>query len=277
MKNVDRTKQEQGGLNQMEISLKQQVAKYWDNTPCGTDNITFAEGSLEFFEEIENRRYELEPFIHSFAQFTRWRGKKVLEVGCGAGTDLLQFARAGANVMGVDISSHSVTLTKKRLELYGLEADIRQADSENLPFPPNEFDLVYSWGVIHHTPDTEKAISEIHRVLKPGGNILIMIYNKNSINVLKHYLWNGPYKGKIFASLSKIVSENIESPGTKAHTIKEARQLFSLFSNVEIKPVLTFYDRVGKIAKLASFMNLLTDRFGWFILIKGKKPFNRQL
>jgi ubiquinone/menaquinone biosynthesis C-methylase UbiE len=252
---------------------KESVKAYWDNEPCGTNRATFTEGSLEYFEEIENYRYRVESCIHSFAQFTRWRGKKILEVGCGAGTDLLQFARAGAEVCAVDLSPHSAALARRRLILYGLKSDIREADAEHLPFPDGYFDLVYSWGVIHHTPDTAAAVKEIFRVLKPGGQIRIMIYNRYSWLGLKIYLRWGLLTGKVFAPLSQLIAEHLESPGTKAYTAKESRKLFSLFSELKIQPVLTYYDYAKSIGFFPPtwVVRLLGEGRGWFMTISGKK------
>jgi len=252
--------------------LKQKVKIFWEKIPCGTGGIKHKEASPEFFEEIENHRYKVEPFIHSFAQFTRWRGKKVLEVGAGAGTDFIQFARAGANLYGLDLTKKSVELIKKRLRVYNLKGNVQQGDVENLPFSSNQFDLVYSWGVLHHTPNSEKAVKEIYRVLKPGGSIKIMVYNKISWCALQSYVIHGLLGGKPFLSISKILAKHQESPGTKAYTVKEARNLFSLFRLLEVSSILTPYDRRWMVFPFSLLVNLIGDRFGWFMLIKGVKP-----
>lgn len=136
-------------------AAKRQVQEYWDQEPCDTwYGRPFPEGSLEFFEQMEENRYRGQGFIHSFAQFTRWHGRKVLEVGCGCGTDLLQFARAGAQVHGIDLSEHSVELTRKRLRLYGLHAEVAHGDAESLPFPADYFDLVILLGGCCTIPPT---------------------------------------------------------------------------------------------------------------------------
>jgi ubiquinone/menaquinone biosynthesis C-methylase UbiE len=254
-------------------SLKQQVKAYWDNEPCGTGGIKFSEGSLEYFEEIEQYRYTVEPFIHSFAQFTRWRGKKILEVGCGAGTDFLQFARAGADANAIDLSTHSVNLTKTRLALYGVKAQVQEADAEHLPFPDNYFDLVYSWGVLHHTPDTAGAMKEVYRVLKPGGQIRIMLYNRHSWIGLKMYLHHGLLKCKPFKSLQKIIAAYEESQGTKAYTNKEIKELFPSFQDLKIQSILTYYDYLKSkgVFPPTWLVRLLGDGRGWFTTISGKK------
>jgi ubiquinone/menaquinone biosynthesis C-methylase UbiE len=256
--------------------VKKSVKEFWDNEPCGTNRPTSPEGSLAYFEEIEDYRYRVESCIHSFAQFSRWRGKKILEVGCGTGTDLLQFARAGAEANAIDLSIHSVSLAKKRFELYGVNGNILEGDAEHLPFPDDTFDLVYSWGVIHHTPDTPAAVREIYRVLKPCGDIRIMIYNRRSWIGLKMYLRWGLLTGKIFSPLSKLFAEHLESPGTKAYTAREAGNLFSQFSTLKVQPVLTYYDfyKAKGIFPPSWLVRLLGDSRGWFLTISGMKPGN---
>ena len=142
--------------------LKTRVKEYWNTEACGTDVAEAPKFSRQYFDQIEDNRYRVEPEIFAFAQFTRFRDQKVLEVGIGAGTDFMQWVRAGAKAYGVDLTEEAVEHAKKRLDAYGLSAEeVRVADAENLPYPDNTFDLVYSWGVIHHTPDTIKALEEI--------------------------------------------------------------------------------------------------------------------
>lgn len=162
--------------------LKARVHDFWQANPCGT---RFAEGEIgtrEFFNEVERHRYLTEWHIPGVVNFPRWRDSDVLEVGCGLGTDAINFARRGARYTGVDLTEASIELVRRRFELEGLPAEIRVADAEALPFADDSFDLVYSHGVLHHTPDTERAINEVHRVLKPGGSAMVMLYHKNSYN-----------------------------------------------------------------------------------------------
>ncbi len=237
--------------------IRKSVEEYWDKHPCDSEGIAFPEGSLEFFEEREEKRYQGQAFIHSFAQFTRWRGKKVLEVGCGCGIDLLQFARAGAEVYAIDLSQHSVELTRKHLELCGLRAEIKQGDGRDLPFPSDYFDLVYSWGVLHHSPEPSKVVEEIYRVLKPGGYIKGMVYSHNSPAWLKTWFEYALLKGRIFTSLSRVISEHYESPGTRAFTMGQIKQLFRLFSELKFEPAplreLAFLKKHRALSWLANF------------------------
>ncbi|MBM4452958.1 MAG: class I SAM-dependent methyltransferase [Chloroflexi bacterium] len=252
---------------------KESVRQFWDAVPCGTGDVSIKPGTLEYFEAISERRNKLEPFIADYARFEKWVGKRVLEVGCGAGSDLLRFARAGARVAGMDLSPRSAALAKSRLCLYNCQGGVLIADAEQLPFKNRSFDLVYSWGVLHHTPDTEQAIKEIYRVTSPGGEICIMLYHRHSLVSLQMYLRYGLFVFKPLRSLKDILASHHESPGTKAYTVTEARQMFSAFRDVKIKVCLTPYDlRYRRDGYLPSWVgNFIPKRLGWFIIIMGRK------
>lgn len=162
---------------------KEQVRAFWNAHPCGTQFTHLAWGSREFFDEVERVRYTIQPFMRDLVGFDLFPGKRLLEIGCGLGTDLLQFARGGALVTGVDLTPASIELVKACFALHGLPVHAQVADAENLPFEDNAFDVVYSFGVLHHTPDTQKALDEVYRVLKPGGKIILMLYHKHSLHV----------------------------------------------------------------------------------------------
>ena len=136
--------------------LKERVRDHWEGEPCGVIHTSAPEGSPRFYDEIERRRDELEPFLPDVADFAGARAQRLLEIGVGIGTDFIRFARAGAYVTGVDLTDHAVELVRARLELEGLPGQVMQADAEQLPFDDGTFDRVYSWGVLHHTPDTER-------------------------------------------------------------------------------------------------------------------------
>jgi ubiquinone/menaquinone biosynthesis C-methylase UbiE len=248
--------------------LKEEVRRYWEDKPCNTDYTTKREGSIEWSDEMEERRYANEPFVHAFAQFTRWRGKRVLEIGCGAGTDCLQFARAGADMCAIDITGRAAKITQKRLAVNGVSASIGVGDAEMLPFEDCVFDLVYSWGVLHHTPDTKKAIGETHRVLKPGGRIVLMLYHRHSIAVYRKYLRYGLGALRPFRTLADTVASHVESAGTKAYSLPELRRMFHGFSDLILEPVLTPYD----IRRLPAWCSSwLPAACGWFVVIRGCK------
>lgn len=225
--------------------LKKEVYDYWNKASCGTEFIKEEKFTKEYFEEIERFRYSIEPEIFSFAQFTRFHGKKVLEVGVGAGTDFLQWARAGAHAYGIDLTHEAIFNIKQRLELYDLKAhDLQVADAENLPYQDNSFDLVYSWGVIHHSPNTIKCLEEIVRVTKPGGAIKIMIYNRHSLFAFYRYILCALLKGKPWRSIGHVLFYDQESLGTKAYTRKEMKTILKKYPvrAISIQAVVTHHD-----------------------------------
>jgi ubiquinone/menaquinone biosynthesis C-methylase UbiE len=206
--------------------LKQRVAEYWSNKTCQTNFATAQKFSRDYYEQIEDYRAKDEPEIAGFAEFTRYRGKEVLEVGVGAGTDFIQWARSGAKAHGVDLTPEAIEHTTQRLQTYGLTCEsLRVADAEHLPFPDESFDLVYSYGVIHHTPDTAKALSEIVRVMRVGGRGKIMLYNKRSSIAWLNWVRHALLKGNPFQSVDKVLFDHMESIGTKAYTRGEVLKM----------------------------------------------------
>jgi ubiquinone/menaquinone biosynthesis C-methylase UbiE len=245
---------------------KESVRAYWDAAPCGSSHATAEPGSKEFFDQVEEARYRLEPFIPRFAQFERWRGKQVLEVGVGLGTDLIRFGRAGAYLSGIDLTEASIELVRRRLALEGLNADLRAADAEDLPFDDDSFDLVYSWGVLHHTPDTARAVREAVRVARPGGKVCVMMYGRHSW--VSYGLWvrHALVTGHPWRSLRDVLAHHIESEGTKAFTSQELRQMFAGVDALRIDRVATPYDRrvAGPLARVTGGL------LGWFIVVRGR-------
>jgi SAM-dependent methyltransferase len=155
---------------------------FWTSYQPGF-RVTRAEaGTQTFFREVERERYALEPHIPEMVRFADWRGRDVLEAGCGIGTDAARFARAGARYTGIDFSPTALDLARRRFEMAGLDGSFVQGSVTDLPLPDSSFDLVYSNGVIHHVPRTERAVQEFRRVLRPGGTALVMVYHRNSFN-----------------------------------------------------------------------------------------------
>jgi ubiquinone/menaquinone biosynthesis C-methylase UbiE len=160
------------------------VAAYWNSRPCNLRHSKQPVGTKEYFQEVEKRKYLVEPHISQFAEFSKWKGKRVLEVGCGLGTDTINFARAGAEVTAVDLSEESLALAIKRAHLFGLQDQISfyLANAEELTkhIPAEKYDLVYSFGVLHHTPHPLRAISEIKQFMNDSSELRVMLYAKNS-------------------------------------------------------------------------------------------------
>ncbi len=260
--------------------LKHDVKQYWNNTPCGTEFIGQQKFSPAYFAAIEEFRYRIEPEIFGFAQFTRFHDKKVLEVGIGAGTDFVQWVRAGAQSYGVDLTEQAVAHVTHRLQLLNLHAaDVRVADAENLPYDDNMFDLVYSWGVIHHSPDTYKSLTELIRVTKPSGRIKVMIYNRNSLFAFYRYFQMALLKGKPFWSVKKVLHHHQESPGTKAFTFREVRKMLTRLpvKIVQLKAPVTQHDLLYYKARpfkwIAYALACLFgwNSVGWFMMIEVER------
>jgi len=256
-------------------ALKNKVREYWNEHPCGTQFTDLEWGSKQFFDEVERHRYATQPFMKEIMEFDRFPGKQVLEIGCGLGTDLLQFARAGAVVTGVDLTSRSIELVKKRFALEHLSVDARVSDAEHLPFDDGSFDVVYSFGVLHHTPNTQQAIEEVYRVLKPGGRIIIMLYHKRSVHVwlgAPLYRFSSKYKNHSL-SLSDDwvrVYDGDMNPLGKAYRKSDVKAMFSRFKYFST----TLCDPVRK--RYPDFLNSMNQQYlarltGFWMVIKGEK------
>ena len=156
------------------------IVNYWNSQPCNIKHSNLKIGTLEYFESVKDKRYTAESHIPKFAQFGSYKNKRILEIGCGIGTDAIEFARHGAQYVGIDLSSESINLTKKRFDVYNLKGEFYNIDAaDDLSFL-GKFDLVYSFGVIHHYPNVEKIIDNVKKLLKPKGIFKFMVYAKNS-------------------------------------------------------------------------------------------------
>jgi len=253
------------------MATKEEIREHWEEETCGV-RYGKGEDDLELYTEIEKQRYILEPYIPAFAQFDKYSGKRTLEIGVGAGTDFSQFVRNGAKAFGVDLTEAAITHTTLRLDAMGFDRDaydLQRADTENLPFEDDTFDLVYSWGVLHHTPNTEKAFAELHRVLKPGGDLKTMVYHKHSWTAWMLWARHGLLKGKPFTSPKRCVYEHLESPGTKAYTKLGPGDL------LQIKPSSQYQGAIySAIWNLYPrwLVRLMGHRFGLYVLMSAQKP-----
>lgn len=259
--------------------LKNQVAEFWNAEPCGS---RYLDGSAEFAAHAQ-ARYTLEPYIPGFAGFAQSRGLRVLEIGVGMGADYEQWLRAGAFASGVDLSTASLHQAQRRCELAGLQHDLRVADAENLPFPDGTFDVVYSYGVMHHSPDTARCLREAWRVLKPSGEARIMLYHHASLTGFMLWLRYGLWRGQ---SVRQCVYERLESPGTKTFTAAEVRAMMATFEDIRIEQVFSpgdlllhqpssrfqrpIYRMIWKVFP-RSLTRTLGRRCGLFLLITARR------
>jgi SAM-dependent methyltransferase len=266
-------------------ATKEDVQKFWEAQACG-ERLYLAGTDRPAYEAQAAMRYALEPYIFGFADFGNSRAKHVLEIGIGLGADHQRFAEAGALLYGIDLTARAVAHVRRRLAAFGLTSNVLQADAESLPFASDQFDIVYSWGVLHHSPDTPKAVAEVRRVLRPGGEARIMIYHKWSIVGAMLWARYGLLQMRPFVPLAEIYAQHLESPGTKAYTLSEGRALFEGFTRVDISIVLTHGDLLtssagqrhqGPLLALARtiwprrLLRWLAKNHGLFMLIRAVK------
>jgi ubiquinone/menaquinone biosynthesis C-methylase UbiE len=263
-------------------AYKDEVQRQWDNDPAGSHYVKGVEKhSLQWFLEAEAYRYrEYAPWMADVMGFAGHAGESVLEVGGGMGTDLAQFAKHGARVTDVDLSAGHLDLAKENLALRGLTGTFVLQDAETLPFDDNTFDVVYSNGVIHHTPNTSSVVSEMYRVLKPGGRAIVMVYAENSLHYWRNLVWAIGLKQNELESRSMgdIMSSAVERsdnaaarPLVKVYTKRRLQQLFHRFTDIEIDQRQMVSDEVPRLLARIP-VSLLGQVMGWNLIIKARKP-----
>lgn len=291
------------------FTLKDRVRAFWQENPCGTKFADAPPGSRRFYELVEAHRYDKEWHIPAAAGFAQSKNLNVLEIGCGLGTDGAQFAKAGAIYTGIDLTDAAVDLARRRFEMFQLPGTFRVADAERLDFPDNTFDIVYSHGVLHHTPDTAAAVREIHRVLRPGGKAVVMLYHRDSYNYrvnismlrrtgvqllrwnagvkLVHLLTGEPEESlRDHARQLKNQSEYLESeeflsrntdgagnPLARVYSRSEARELFKDFPTVELRTYFLNKRWLPVLGPMLprSLESQMASRWGWHLWIYATK------
>ena len=263
-------------------AYKDEVQRQWDNDPAGSHYVKdSARHTLEWFLEAEAYRYgEYAPWMFDTMEFGRHAGEKVLEVGGGMGTDLAQFARHGALVTDLDLSSGHLELAKENFRLRGLSGEFVLHDAETLPFPDDTFDVVYSNGVIHHTPNTRSVVREMRRVLKPGGRAIVMVYSENSLHYWRNLVTDIWLEERQLDTLSmgEIMSRSVEKsdnagarPLVKVYTKKRLRQMFADFEDVQILCRQMIHSEVPpSLARIP--VTVLGRLMGWNLVVKARKP-----
>lgn len=245
------------------------VRDYWDRQPCGIRHSAATVGSEAYFQEVTARRYKVQPHIPEFAGFRDWTGKRVLEIGCGIGTDGAEFARNGAIYTGIDLSPESLNVARQRFDLEGLVGHLWEGDAEKLGhFAPAVYDLVYSFGVLHHTPDPIRAVEEIRRVMHPGSEFRLMLYARNS--------WKA---AMIAAGLDQPEAQDA-CPLWRTYTEEQARALLSAFEILEMRQAHAFPYKIpeykaGQYVRQPWFEAMpepmfaaLEKHLGWHLLIR---------
>jgi glycosyltransferase involved in cell wall biosynthesis/ubiquinone/menaquinone biosynthesis C-methylase UbiE len=262
-------------------AYKEEVQNQWNNNPVGSHYAKVAQPhTLEWYQEVEQYRYgEYAPWMFEVMEFGQHRGDAVLEIGGGLGTDLSQFARHGARVTDLDLSGGHLEHAKENFALRGLEGQFVHHDAENLPFPDETFDVVYSNGVLHHTPNTHRVVKEIRRVLKPGGKAIVMMYAENSWHYWYRLVWEKGLKHEMLRtfSIGEIMSRHVEitkndaKPLVKVYTGRGLRRLFEGFDSRAVYKRQLILDELPEGFKWIP-LDLAGRLAGWNVIIKATKP-----
>jgi len=248
------------------------VKKFWNDRPCNVRHSKKEIGTKEYYDEVERKRYTAEPHIPNFADFESWQGKKVLEIGCGMATEGINFARSGAEYSGTDLSAESLDLAKKRFEVYNKEGKFYLGNSEKLSsfLPIEKYDLIYSFGVIHHSPHPEKIISEIKKYMHENSVLKIMLYASES------------WKNYMIESGFDQPEAQYGCPIANTYTKDEVKILLEGFEVVSIEQDHIFPYKIepykqGKYEKQPWFESMppeifgvLKKNLGWHLLITAK-------
>jgi ubiquinone/menaquinone biosynthesis C-methylase UbiE len=251
-----------------------EVKSFWEAHPLSSAAIAWEPGTPEFFQEHERMRLDSEPaqIQARLYEWSSYAGKRLLDIGCGTGYVAALYAKGGAQVTAVDIAERSVELTNKRLAWLGLKADVMRSNAEQLPFGDGAFEVVTSFGVLHHTPDTARALREVHRVLQSGGVTHLMFYHRNSFAYrilfpLKRLL-QGAWHGKTAQDQVNAV-DGMTNPLGKVFTKSELMELMPGFTDFQFATWELFFHHAGKIPRpLRDFM---ARHWGWFLYVKARR------
>jgi ubiquinone/menaquinone biosynthesis C-methylase UbiE len=263
-----------------QIDWKEQAKAQWNNTPCDSQEGDTEE--LDYYLSVERKRYQDAPWIKELFRFDQYQGKKVLEIGFGQGTDLCQFALAGADCFGVDITQRHYELAQRNFELRNLKAQLFLEDASKLHFEDNTFDAVYSLGVLHHTPDTIRCISEAYRVLKRGGEFMLGLYHRDSaFHYASVLLTNGLLNGNLrrlgydglLATVEKGADGTNIKPLVKLYTPYQLRLMLSDFRQVSINIRHLERSHFSVLARFVppSLVPSLEHKLGWYVIAHAQK------
>jgi SAM-dependent methyltransferase len=253
-------------------NLEKKIIKYWNNRPCNIKHSSQPVGSREFFNEVSARRFLVEPHIPEFAGFHLWNGKRVLEIGCGIGSDAEEFAKHGAEYVGIDISDESVTLSQQRFELAGLEGEFHVRDASQSLTDLGHFDLVYSYGVIHHFPGIDQIVKNVHNVLVPGGEFRFMVYAKNSWKYAMIQKGLDQYEAQAGCPYAQAFTKDEVGELLKdGWTVERLRQDHCFMYNIDAYKQGKYQLEPWFAAMPEPYQQAVREYLGWHLLVKARK------
>ena len=256
------------------LTLEEKIKKYWNNQPCNINHSKNEIGTVEFYRDVSKRRYLVEPHIAEFAGFHIWQGKRVLEIGCGIGSDAEEFAKRGAEYVGVDYSDQSVNIARQRFEVLGLEGDFYNLDASDTDQLQKlgKFDLVYSYGVIHHFPAIDKIIDNVHSVLNSTGEFRFMVYAKNSWKYAMIQKGLDQFEAQSGCPYAQAYSKDEIHTllGNKFH-VERLRQDHCFMYNVDAYKQGRYELEPWFESMTEAHRQAVREYLGWHLLVKAKK------
>jgi SAM-dependent methyltransferase len=251
------------------------VREYWEQNPVAARSVPHELGTSEYFAYYDALREanERPAFAKQLHEFDRFSGRRVLDVGSGNGYVLSRYAAAGANVYGVDLTETAIGLCRRRFQIVGLPGHFVVGNAESLPFESGQFDCVCSMGVLHHTPDTARAVRELSRVLRPGGRLIVMFYHRDSFQYRVKFPFLKWVRGiPIQESVNRV--DGIGNPKGDVYSRSELSRLLEGLANVELFAGVLPWHKVRPLARVvpAQVRTLLERRWGWFLYAKAIRP-----
>ncbi len=291
MAEITTEQKERNADGTLKSATAEDVRKFWDSRPCNIRHSPKEVGTYEYFEDVARRKYFVESHIKDFAQFDKWKGKRVLEIGCGIGTAMISFLQAGvASYTGIDISSESLLLANKRFKVYQglglipntggdpnqcilIQADIETLPQEGLPIPKNiedRYDLIYSFGVLHHTPNIARAMGNLKYYAKPGAELKIMLYAKTSWKHIMIQAGLDQYEAQNNAPVADVfsISEVVDLCDYAEFDVEDPKDIYQTHIFPYKIPEYKKYEYVLEpyfAAMPASMFRALESRLGWHI------------
>jgi 2-polyprenyl-3-methyl-5-hydroxy-6-metoxy-1,4-benzoquinol methylase len=271
-------------MSKLDLAARRNAQDQWNTHPCESQYGDPNGDRTAYFRAVEEARYRIQPWMHGRLDFPRFSGKSVLEIGPGQGTDLAQFAKAGARCFGIDITERHMELARENLGLRGYPVEIKRSDATQIDYPAHSFDVVYSFGVLHHIPEIEQCLAEAHRVLRPGGKLIFAVYHRWSVAYLfsvllytglrRGQLWKVGYKG-VLAQIETGADGAQLKPYVRLYSKGEVRRLVRRAGfagdRIVVRQVNAGDFGFNALAKRVpdALLRALDPHFGWYVICEA--------